>query len=445
MTGLTFVATGDSIITRRLSHLKDPDFLELASLIRGADAAFNNLELPLPKDPVAPNSSKVLLSAPPYVVDELAWMGLNLFSIANNHAVDYMYQGLVDTMAVLRQKGQVFAGAGEDLGKARQPGYLETGAGRVALVAAATPFSTATWGGWASESGPGCPGRPGINPLRYETRYVLDADRFRALQEIDAALGTAAATGRLRDFGIFFDGKAGALPFLGANFYQGEQPAVIANVRQSDLDEIARWIRGAGKQADLAAVSLHAHEGPANDSNSPEPAAFVVETAHTWIDAGADIFIGHGPHMLRPMEIYKGKPIFYSLGNFIYMSETLERIPAEVYRYFGLTPDATPGELFDIRSGERDGKPRGFHANPAFWEAIVPVARYQDRRLVALDLHPITLGLHMPRSQRGVPRLTSFAEGAAILERLAGMSRPYGAEIAVERRGERAVGAVRLA
>ena len=142
--------------------------------------------------------------------------------------------------------------------------------------------------------------------------------------------------------------------------------------------------------------------------------------------------------------MYKGKPIFYSLGNFAFMTETLERIPAEIYRYFGLPLNATPDDLFDIRTGERDGKPRGFHANPAYWEAIVPVARYEDRRLATLDLHPITMGLHMPRSQRGAPRLTSFAEGAAILERLAAMSRPYGAEITVERHGERAVGMVRL-
>ena len=93
---------------------------------------------------------------------------------------------------------------------------------------------------------------------------MLDAERFRALQEIDAALGTAASTGRLRDFGVFFDGKPGALTFLGATFQQGEQPAVITDLRQGDVDEIGRWVHGASRQADLVAVSLHAHEGPAN-------------------------------------------------------------------------------------------------------------------------------------------------------------------------------------
>ncbi len=45
------------------------------------------------------------------------------------------------------------------------------------------------------------------------------------------------------------------------------------------------------------------------------------------IDAGADVFVGHGPHVLRGIEIYKGKPIFYSLSNFIFQNETVLRMP----------------------------------------------------------------------------------------------------------------------
>ena len=373
MATITFAATGDSIITRRISHLKDPDFLDLAALLRGADAAFNNLELPLPKEPVVPNSGKSLLSAPPYVVDELAWMGLNLFSIANNHSTDYMYTGLVDTMEALRERGVAFAGAGEDLGRARLPAYLETGAGRVALVAAATPFTTTAWGGWASEAAPAVRAVPAST--RCATRRGM--------------CWTPSASGRCRrsmppwappphrppaDFWRLFRRQAGRADLPGRHLPAG---------------------RAAGRDHRLAAGRfgrdrpLDTRREPAGRPGGREPArprgpgqrpqlagagVFLVETARRWIDAGADMFIGHGPHMLRPMEMYKGKPIFYSLGNFAFMSETLERIPAEIYRYFGLTPEATPGELFDIRTGEREGKPRGFHAEPAYWEAIVPVA-----------------------------------------------------------------------
>ena len=50
------------------------------------------------------------------------------------------------------------------------------------------------------------------------------------------------------------------------------------------------------------------------------------------VDAGADLFVGHGPHVLRGVEIYKGKPIFYSLGDFIFQNETLLRLPSEELR-----------------------------------------------------------------------------------------------------------------
>ena len=52
------------------------------------------------------------------------------------------------------------------------------------------------------------------------------------------------------------------------------------------------------------------------------PADFIPIFARAVIDAGADVFVGHGPHVLRGIEIYKGKPIFYSLSNFIFQNET---------------------------------------------------------------------------------------------------------------------------
>jgi poly-gamma-glutamate synthesis protein (capsule biosynthesis protein) len=444
MPDLILAATGDSIITRRIAHLTDPDFTDLVALLHGAGAVFGNLELPLPADPVVPFVGKSLLCARPYVLDDLAGIGMNLFNLANNHAVDYTYTGLVDTMKALRQRGLAFAGAGDSLTAARQPAYLETAAGRVALVGAATPFATTTFGGWATDGNADCPGRPGINPLRTETRYVLDPARFRALADIDEALGTAAATRNQRDFGVFFDGKPGAVSFLGANFYQGDMPGTFITANAADLADIARWIGCARRQADVVVASLHTHEGPAGDRNCEDMAGFITTSARRFIDAGADVVLGHGPHLLRPMEMYHGKPIFYSLGNFCFMSETVERIPPDMYRGFGLGPDATPADLFDLRTGERADKPTGFHADRRYWQALAPVLRWSAGVLASVDLHPITLGLDLPRGQRGAPRLATPEEGADILERFAEMSRPFGAEIAVESASGRAVGRVRL-
>lgn len=444
MPDLVVAATGDSIINRRITHLTHPDFTDLVALLRGAAAVFGNLEQPLPADPVVPFVGKSLLCARPFVLDELSSIGMNLFSLANNHAVDYTYSGLVDTMKALRQRGLAFAGAGDDLTAARQPAYLETASGRVALIAVATPFAVTAFGGWATDGDAGCPGRPGINPLRTETRYVLDPARYRALADIDEALGTAEATRNQRDFGVFFDGKADAINFLGANFYQGNVPGTFITANAADLDDIARWISCAHRQADLVLVSFHAHEGPAGDRNCEPMAGFITTAARRFIDAGADAVLGHGPHLLRPMEMYQGKPIFYSLGNFCFMSETVERVPPDIYKGFGLPAGSTPADLFDYRTGVRDGKPVGFHADRRYWQALAPVLKWSGGHLATVDLHPIALGLDLPRGQRGVPQLASADEGAAILQRFAAMSRPFGTEITVETVGKRAVGRVRL-
>ena len=68
------------------------------------------------------------------------------------------------------------------------------------------------------------------------------------------------------------------------------------------------------------------------------------------IDAGADLVAGHGPHLLRGMELYKGKPIFYSLGNFIGQNELVPKIPADGYERFRADPDLKPGQVYQQRT-----------------------------------------------------------------------------------------------
>jgi hypothetical protein len=67
-----------------------------------------------------------------------------------------------------------------------------------------------------------------------------------------------------------------------------------------------------------------------------EPAQFVVELSRAAIEAGADAVVGHGPHLTLGVEIHRGRPIFYSLGNFILQNDTIEVVPAESYGRFGL-------------------------------------------------------------------------------------------------------------
>lgn len=76
----------------------------------------------------------------------------------------------------------------------------------------------------------------------------------------------------------------------------------------------------AKKSHDLVVVSMHWGE-----EYQPEPEAETVSLAHGLIDAGADMIFGHHPHVLQPVEMYKGKPIFYSLGNFVFDQVGIEQ------------------------------------------------------------------------------------------------------------------------
>lgn len=447
MAHITLAATGDSIITRRVSNRTDADFVELTELIRSADVAFTNLEIMTPREPWVPSSEYggMHLGARPFVLDELQWFGFNLYNVANNHATDYTFQGLLDTLEQLEARGMVSAGGGRNMGEARSPAYLEIPQGRVALIAAASSYVT---GALAAENRTDVGGRPGISPLRFKKHHVLDRASMQALKQIDEALGTAEVVRRRREFGILAESEDQAHEYRfveveGPIFVEGEATGVRTYADERDVEDISRWIVDARRQADLVVVSLHAHEGQRGDSNSDTPADFIMDAARRWIDAGADIFIGHGPHMLRGMEIYKGKPIFYSIGNFMFMFETVMRLPAEMYERHNLGHEATPADVYDIWSQRPDGEPGGFHADPRFWHSVVPMCRFEGGKLAHIDLHPVMLTLDGPRASRGVPSLADAERGVAILEELKQLSAPFGTEMKVETRDGRAVGVVK--
>ncbi|HVB10328.1 MAG TPA: CapA family protein [Bacillota bacterium] len=435
------VATGDSIITRRVSHQEDARFSDLVALIRQGQAAFANLELTTPRRPFVPGSESggMWLRCEPFILDELRWMGFNLYNVATNHATDFSVQGLIDTMEALRARDMVFAGGGMTLGEARQPGYVETKGGRVALLAAASTYGV---GAHAADARSDVGGRPGISPLRFHRRYELDARRMAALRDIDEALGTAEWARRRNHYGQK-DEDEGALRFLDHAFAEAEAPGIHTRCDKRDLGDIVRWIGDARRGSDYVLVSLHAHEGAGATSNSNAPADFIVEAAHAFIDAGADAVIGHGSHQLRPVEVYQDKPIFYSLGNFMYMSQTSTNVAAEMYERLGLPATGTPQDVHDARSKKQTGEPIGFQADPVYWESVVPLCRFEGGKLKELRLHPIDLGRELPRPDRGGPRLATAEHGRAILGRLAELSAPYGCHITIAQEGAYAAGVVR--
>src|SRR5258707_11912106 len=94
--------------------------------------------------------------------------------------------------------------------------------------------------------------------------------------------------------------------------------------------------------------------------------------------AGADVFATHGPHILMGIEIYHGKPIFYSLGNLILQNDTLRHVPAYPFDRFGLDPRSTPSDFFDHRTGNET---KGHPASPDFWQSVAAVCRFDKQKL----------------------------------------------------------------
>ena len=439
MSKLSFVAVGDCIITRKCRQRTEESFTELVDLIRKADVAFSNFELVTPKPPLVPSSEHGMpnLLGPEWVIDELAWMGFNLFNLANNHSCDYMYKGFVDTMEAFERRGLAWAGGGRDLGEARSPGYLETRAGRAALIGAAASFST---GSLAAPSRPDMPGRPGLNPLRVDRDFVLDKEGMEALSRIDRLLGTAAVLDRRVKAGLLTDYKEGSIKFLGLDFFPGDRCQFRQRVKREDLDDICQWIGDARRQADFVVMSLHCHHGKDGDANNFHMAEFLPDVAHRMIDAGADAFVGHGPHLLRPIEVYRGKPVFYSLGNFIFELEGVRRFPAEMYQRYGLGPRNTPADFCDAREWDKKGNLIAFPAGPQFYETVLPVCQFENGKLAAMDLYPVVLGRTAPRTHRGDPELAGADEGRAILQFIGAVSLPFGLKVDIVPCGDRVVG-----
>jgi poly-gamma-glutamate capsule biosynthesis protein CapA/YwtB (metallophosphatase superfamily) len=411
-TDMTIALTGDSIITRRLSVYSEPAFTRLVELVRGADAAFTNIEMlfhdfePYPMN----ESGGTYMRAEPALAKELAWAGFDLGSLANNHTGDYGALGMRLTKKYVADAGIVAAGSGESLTEAREAKFLETAKGRVALISVASTFPDHSRAGRTRGD---VPSRPGLSPLRFTTTYVVSKERYEQLRQTAGELtGTTPATGD-------------SLSFVGRRFVIGSPPAIRTEPRKEDVDEIAAVVRSAKTLADHVIVTIHAHEG---GRTRLEPAQFLVTFARAMIDAGADLFVGHGPHVLRGIEIYKGAPILYSLGDFIFQNETLLRYPADNYDEQRLGPDAQPNDYLNQRYNFDKS---GFPADPPIWESVVAMPRYQGARLTELALHPISLGHGGARHVRGRPMLAAPELGRKILNDLTTLSAPFGTRITV--------------
>jgi hypothetical protein len=439
------IGVGDAILNRRLSRLGDTAFDAVVELTRSADAAYVNFEMVTPTLPAVPSPTPIALrlAAPSWTLEELAWMGFDLFGIANNHGFDYGSDGILHTVEQLERRGLAFAGAGRNLDTARMPFFHDTPAGRIALICATSSGAELSL---ASNGRGVIASRPGTNPLRYTTEYHVTEEIFEQVKDIDTALGSAETNRLLLGLGVFpgfHNHDPSIYRFLGRRFVVDDSTGIVTTPLAEDIDEISRWIDEAKRSADLVVVGLHCHEGAADGWNIEPAAEFVPVSARAFVDAGADIVFGHGPHRLRGIEMYREKPIFYSLGNFLFLDESISVVDPEQFSLFGLDRASTPADLHDWRAEWPDGRPRGFHSQQAYWDSVVAKCRFDGRRCTGVELYPVELGLHRPRTARGLPNLASGDTGRRVLSELARMSKDeYGTAIDITPSGDGYVGVI---
>lgn len=437
---ISFAVVGSAMFQTRLRTVADPGFHELMDIVRGADVGFLNLEAPIREPSAYPTKQYVYTSyvtSEPWVADELSWAGFNLVSLANNHMSDWSPDSIVTNQRVLTGKQIAFSGAGSTLSAARAPGYLDTPHGRVGLISVDSSYEYGQYYQVQMASDPhgDVPGRPGTNGLRWDTYYDLEPDAFARFRDIRDSLGLyreGVETTHLREHQPTQD----SFYFRGVTVRRSQQTRISTACRAADLAEILRWVRSTREQVDYLLVSHHNHQAAGADWELPVD--FVREFAHAVIDEGADAYIGHG-YTPKGVEIRRGRPIFYDVGDFSTQDAAARWHPGDVYERWGLDPQAPPGEFATrrehARAAARDrtgdaqsqSATRGYSA--ATSQSIVARFEFAGDQLAGIALYPCRPKAHARRHLRNLPTPATGSDANRVLERFARASAHFGTKI----------------
>jgi poly-gamma-glutamate synthesis protein (capsule biosynthesis protein) len=360
---IVVTAVGDMIFNQQISGLPEPHHQQLFRILQEADIAYGNLEFSMNAHPEAQRPFYNFRTDPEFVW-ELAAIGINMVSLANNHALDFGPEGLKDCLAALERANMTYAGAGMTLADARAPGITS-------VQSQKTKFALLSY-------------------MRYWTQKYRCADPQSAcLATIDPAVILAAKP----------DGTTEA----------------VEGLLEKDVLAMEDDIVLARRRGPIVMVSLHNHDRSHHraygiQDTTPPNDEIMYRRA---IDAGADLVLGSGPHVLRGIELYKGKPIFYSLSDFIYQYRTPSKIPIDlIHQRDGEIARPTNVSVWDRRDP------------PEVFEGVLVRLTFNTEKLKRVELIPVTIDDEGPLY--GVPRLAGTTRGREILETLKRLSQPYG-------------------
>jgi len=433
----TIALLGDIMMTRSISVFREPEYLKMRDMLNAADAVFANFEScahPYLDDPHQQRlEGGSYVTTEPSLLKDLKWLGVNIVACGSGHADDYGVKGIFDTMRYLDAAGIVHAGTGRHLAEARAPAYLETAAARIALVATSSQFRGSARAG---DQRYDTLGHPGVNGFRHKQIYEVDAATLTELREIGKRIGWEAELERRRNQGDP-DKKTAtdSYNFLGKTFRLGNKFAIKTEPNPVDLRENIRQVKAARSMADRVIASFHGHEQGGNTlftakrrSDIEDIADFTLEYGRRCIEAGADIFVAHGPQSPMAVEVYDGKALLHGVGTFIFQIELMKYMPAEAYERYGLDERATPADFIEARY---QGGTKGHAGDPLQWEQAFAICDFVGDRLAEIRIHPIDLGHKRPRTQRGRPMPARGEIADRILKRIQRLSAKYGTKVEI--------------
>ncbi|HEY6480238.1 MAG TPA: CapA family protein [Streptosporangiaceae bacterium] len=260
---VTLLAVGD--VALRINR-PETQLAAIAPLLRAGDITFGQLETPLTNDgtrqlfPGFRGASGDVVRDAGASAALLAEAGFGVMSFAGNHTMDRSAQAMLATVEAAEGRGIRIVGAGEDLAAARRPALVEAGGITVGFLA----YCSVLPRGYEAAKA-----RAGVAPLRARTFY----------EQVDWQAGTP--------------------------------PRIVTLTNAGDLAALRDDVRRLRERVDIVVVSMHwgIHFEPGTIAD------YQYEAAHAAVDAGADVILGHHGHVIKGVEFYRGKPVFYSLGN----------------------------------------------------------------------------------------------------------------------------------
>lgn len=415
------LATGDAmLIEPGESNWKNP---EIENYIRAADFKITNLEM-------VPATSECHASTycggqwictNEECVDALKEYGFDYFSCANNHSMDFSEKGLLHTCEILNKLNIPYSGIGRTLKEASAPFYYEVEDSeeilkKIAVISVTTTFIDAARAG---DDNVFFDARPGVNALRHSEVYQITNEEMRVIKDIAAKTYINGERDNARKIGSLPKEKEGTFNFGGIFFEVSEHEGKKTKSDPRDLERILSEIRDAKTKADYVIISAHSHQ--IKKDKYTEPDYFFEEFCHKCIDEGACCVFGSGTHQIKPIEIYKKKPIFYSLGNFIFQLDKINKLPQDFWDKYGFSNDLSVDECLKIKSGNGV---IGLEYDISNYLSFIPRVSFLKGDFIEAELLPISL--NFDNQKKGLPMAASDEELFRIYNILLDIQKDYG-------------------